>query len=96
MSSDSVSCSLYIRSFMGTRQVDLGQVARLGQTARVQRPLSLHFLIIVAVNSKGLWVGCPIVRASDEHCFIVRVLRAQGHPPMASRFLSPPSRYVVT
>ena len=33
--------------------------------------------IPVAVNSKGLWVGCPIVRASDEHCFIVRVLRAR-------------------
>jgi hypothetical protein len=31
----------------------------------------------MAVDSKGLWVGCPIVRASDEHCFIVRVLRAQ-------------------
>jgi len=39
--------------------------------------------IPVAVNSKGVWVGCPIVRASDEHCFIVRVLRAQGLPPEA-------------
>ena len=42
----------------------------------------------MAVNSKGLWVGCPIVCASDEHRFIVRVLRAQGHPPTAHAFLS--------
>lgn len=35
-------------------------------------------------------VECPIVRASKEHCFTVRVLRAQGVPPIASRFLSPP------
>jgi hypothetical protein len=28
------------------------------------------------------------VRASDEHCFIVRVLRAQGLPPMGFRSLS--------
>jgi hypothetical protein len=45
---------------------------------------------------QSMGVECPKVRASDEHCYIVRVLRAQGHPPMASRFLSPPSRYVVT
>ena len=39
----------------------------------------------MAVDSKGLWVGCPIVRASDEHCFTARVLRAQGHLPSVSR-----------
>ena len=59
------------------------QAAGLSQTARVQRAPSLSLPIPVAVNSKGLWVGCPIVRASDEHCFIVRVLRAQGLPPAA-------------
>jgi hypothetical protein len=32
-----------------------------------------------------------MVRASDEHCFIVRVLRAQGLPLMALRLLSPPN-----
>ena len=45
---------------------------------------------------QSMGVECPKVRASDKHCYIVRVLRAQGHAPMASRFLSPPSRYVVT
>jgi hypothetical protein len=42
-----------------------------------RRRLFFALSILVAVVSKGLWVGCPIVRASDEHCFIVRVLRAQ-------------------
>jgi hypothetical protein len=67
-----------------------GQVAVPGQTAHVQRASYLFLSIPVTVDSKRLWVGCPIVRASDEHCSIVRVLRAQGLPPTSLRFLSSP------
>jgi len=60
---------------------------------RAQRTPSLSTPIPVAVNSKGLSVGCPIVRASDEHCFIVRVLRAHETVlplhPFPSFFLFP-------
>ena len=64
--------------------VSFWQVAELGQTARIQRTSFLSLLIPVAVCSNGLWVGCPIVGASKEDCFIVRLLRAQGHPPIRS------------
>ena len=37
---------------------------------------------------QSMGVECPKVRASDEHCYIVRVLRAQGHPTRSPVFLS--------
>ena len=58
----------------------------------------LRFLIVcfagverASLNSSRLsleeWLGCPLLRASDEHRFIVRVLRARrtpGHFPSLS------------
>ena len=34
------------------------------------------------------WPGCPLLRASDEYCFIVRVLRARRAPGRSS-FIPP-------
>ena len=58
---------------------------RVWPSLQVQRGPLRSLFILVVVNSKGLWGGCPIVRASDEHCFIGRVLRAQrlySRPPV--------------
>jgi len=58
----------------------------------VGRTLSLFSLYPCGRELKGAVGGVPPVRASDEHCFIVRVLRAQGAPhPWASDSYLPPN-----
>jgi hypothetical protein len=52
--------------------------------------------LILSTSLKGSGQGCPLLRASNEHILIVRVLRARRAPgrflPPISSFTSPSSR----
>jgi hypothetical protein len=69
-------CARSTRAFPGPR------------VARAQEPeQAVASLIVIFPHfaPKGSGQGCPLLRASDEHSFIVRVLRARrapGHSPL--------------
>jgi hypothetical protein len=67
--------------------VHFGQVAGLGQTARVQRASSFSLLIPVAGSLLGRGQDCLELRASSDHCFIVGALRA--HETVLPLYLLP-------
>jgi hypothetical protein len=66
------------------------------RVARAQETISLHPFLwrLLPTLSQGSGRGCPLLRASNEHRFIVRVLRARRaagrSPPSSIRTSSSP------
>ena len=58
------------------RAINPGEGLPRPRVARAQETIKLH-LSLFQTPTKGSGPGCPLLRASDEHILIVRVLRAR-------------------